>query len=476
MSAGHLRLQHRIVIPFVLVALVTSSVAAYVALSLITRALQSRVAAQVQNTAAVVSRSDFALNTSILRTVKEITGADVITYTTAGNVLASTVDPEKIGALRSDVIALEPTRAAMSATDGQTVLRQTRCSGVPCFVAYRRVVSRPDTIVALVAETSELSAATAAITRTIVLATGLGVVVMVLVSQIVTRRVTGPLDRLVAFTRDVSPGGSRRYAAAGDDEIGRLAAAFNEMLDRLAGAQDALVRSEKLAVTGLLAARVAHDIRNPLSSIKMQAQLLQSRCRSDHEQTILHAILHDIDQVESVVRGLLELARPGELKLNTTSLNDVVREVLYQLSPQLTHQKIAVMSHLGENLPSIQLDANRFKQALLNVLVNAAEAMPAQGGTLTVATRTSDSMLALDVSDDGAGVDPAVLDRVFDPFVSTKREGVGLGLVNTKAVVESHGGTISLTSRQPKGTCVTMRFPLPIQPAGPSSSPEALRG
>jgi two-component system sensor histidine kinase HydH len=138
--------------------------------------------------------------------------------------------------------------------------------------------------------------------------------------------------------------------------------------------------------------------------------------------------------------------------------------------------KIAVMSHLGENLPSIQLDANRFKQALLNVLVNAAEAMPAQGGTLTVATRTSDSMLALDVSDDGAGVDPAVLDRVFDPFVSTKREGVGLGLVNTKAVVESHGGTISLTSRQPKGTCVTMRFPLPIQPAGPSSSPEALRG
>jgi signal transduction histidine kinase len=233
------------------------------------------------------------------------------------------------------------------------------------------------------------------------------------------------------------------------------------MLDRLDSSRTALVRSEKLGLAGLMAARVAHDIRNPLSSIKMHTQLAGARTRNDTDmQAIVGATLRDIQQVEVVVRDLIELARPGELKRGAVALNDLVGEVLNQLSLQLTHRKIAVDLELADRLPQINLDAERFRQVLVNVVGNAADAM-ATGGTLRVRTQATDggAGIVLDVCDTGTGIDPEIRDRVFDPFVSTKRDGVGLGLVNAKAVVESHGGTIELTAVEPTGTRARITLP-----------------
>jgi signal transduction histidine kinase len=331
----------------------------------------------------------------------------------------------------------------------------------PCFVAYASVATRPDTFIAVIAQSSELIAATTALTRAVLIAATLSVLVMVLVSQVVARRITAPLDALVAFTRDVSPSGSTKRATVGDDEVGRLAAAFNDMLDRLDRSRDALVRSEKLALAGLIAARVAHDVRNPLSSMKIQAQLLDA-CLGDRTKSrkLLDAVMRDIQQLESVVRDLIELARPGELKRHAESMSAVVTDVLQQLSAQLSYRKIVVEAKVAEHLPLVDLDLARFRQVLINLIGNAADAMPT-GGTLVITASLGDSStVVLDVCDNGVGIDPAVRDRVFDPFVSTKRDGVGLGLVNAKAVVESHGGTLSLDPQVPNGT--RARIVLPV--------------
>jgi signal transduction histidine kinase len=332
-------------------------------------------------------------------------------------------------------------------------------------VAYTDLTTRPDTVVAVIAQSSDLIAASRALTRTILIAATVSVLVMVIVSQVVARRVTAPLDALVAFTREVSPGASTRRATVGGDEVGRLAAAFNDMLDRLDRSRDALVRSEKLALAGLMAARVAHDVRNPLSSMKIQAQLLGS-CLGDQAKSrkLLDAVLRDILQLESVVRDLIELARPGELKRQPISMDAVVDDVLQQLAAQLSYRKIAVEATTTKHLPVVDLDVGRFRQALLNLIGNAADAMPT-GGTLTVSTSLEEqgSALVLDICDDGIGIDASIRDRLFDPFVSTKRDGVGLGLVNAKAVVESHGGTLELSARAPKGT--RARIVLPISAA-----------
>ena len=210
-----------------------------------------------------------------------------------------------------------------------------------------------------------------------------------------------------------------------------------------------------------MAARVAHDIRNPLSSIKMHAQPVGASERDDAQTpAIVAAILRDIQQLEVVVRDLIELARPGELKRRPVRFNDLVGDVLNQLSLQLTHRKIAVDLALADQLPLISLDPERFRQLLVNVVGNAADSR-ATGGTLRVVTRTIDggAGIVLDVCDTGTGIDPDIRDRVFDPFVSTKRDGVGLGLVNAKAVVESHGGTIELTAIEPKGARARITLP-----------------
>ena len=449
-----LRLHHRIVIPFAVVALVATLASAFLALFEVSRAFESRIQSQILNTSEVISRGGFAFNPAILRSVKSITGADVITFDTDGSLLSTTVDPSRDQLIRS-VTASDAAREARASD--RPLVREMACDA-PCYVSYREVAGRPGTLVAVVAETTEVSAAICAVARTILLAALASLTALVLVSQVVARRVTAPLDNLVRFTHDVAAG-NRGRAVAGTDEVGRLGQAFNEMLDRLDASQSALVRSEKLGLAGLLAARVAHDIRNPLASMKIHAQLLESRVKGDpRSHTLVHSVLDDITQVESVIRDLIELARPGELKRLPADLNAVIRAVLRQLDARLLHRRVAVELNLTDRLPLVLTDTVRFSQALVNVLVNAIDAMP-NGGALTVTTRAEGASVIIEVDDDGVGIDPAIQDRVFDPFVSSKPEGVGLGLVNARAVVESHGGRIELAPRQPRGTRAKMTMP-----------------
>lgn len=450
-----LRLQHRIVIPFILIALATTAAAAWVALSTSADALRARVQAQLMSAASVAARPDFALNPAIVENLRQVLGADIVATGPDREILASSLSGDRAGlaAAVAEAVAAAPSSAL------EPVVVNVDC-GAPCLVIYKAFEDRPGAGVALVADTSELVSTTRSVARTILIAAALSIVVMILVSQAVVRRVTFPLDRLVRFTRGLTPDASLARAPVSNDEIGALADAFNGMLDRLTRAQEALVRSEKLGLAGLFAARVAHDIRNPLSAIKMQTQLVKARHRGDAETVATaDSVLSDINQVESVIRDLLELARPGELTRIDAHVNDVVQDALQQMAAQFTHRRIDVDTTLAGDLPTLRLDHSRLKQALLNVLANASEALPT-GGRIAVSTmRTPPGGVEVAICDDGTGVEAGVLDKVFDPFVSTKREGVGLGLVNAKAIVEGHGGTIRLAARQPRGVAVTITLP-----------------
>src|SRR5213594_1931149 len=160
MTEGRLRLHHRIAIPFALLALLATSVAALVAVSAISRTLQARIETQVLNTSAVVGQSDFALNAAILRSAKAITGADIITYTADGGIAATTVERgPSTQPLIAAVTAPALIQAAMASGAGTPIVRTMDC-GKPCLVVYRRLTTRPDTVVAVVADTSEMAAAT----------------------------------------------------------------------------------------------------------------------------------------------------------------------------------------------------------------------------------------------------------------------------------------------------------------------------
>jgi signal transduction histidine kinase len=451
---SRLRLQYRIVLPMAAAAVLSTSVATFVGVRVTSNALRSRLEAQLVSSVSAVTWRDFATNRRILRSLSAVVGAQVVTIGPDAAVVATSLDGDGgpvVDAVRR-VVREAPNEGA------QPRVIDADC-GYRCLIAYREVDASPGTVVALVADATPLASATVAVLRVMFVAAVAGLALLVLVSQIVVRRVTAPLERLVGFVRTASPHDAAR-ASVGDDEIGALAESFNTMLDRLDESRAALVRSEKLGLAGLFAARVAHDIRNPLSSIKMQTQLLRSKLASrteDHET--LSDVLRDVAQVESVVRDLMDLANPGALARRPGDLNAVLREALEQLSAQLAYRKIRIELALAETLPPVAIDVQRLRQAIVNVLVNGSEAMHT-GGELRVSSGVERDAVWARICDDGVGIDPALVERVFDPFVSTKPEGVGLGLVNVKSVVEGHGGGIRLESRQPRGTCAYIWLPV----------------
>lgn len=411
------RIRERLAAGFVAVALVTTAGAGVASLSFVSRTLADHVRAQISDASAVVSRSDFALNPSILRLAAEIGESRIVTFSRTG-VLASTLH-EQGGSGLAAALAMPAMADEVDAANGGPVFRDLEHDGVPYYAAYRRVEADDRRYIAVASDTSRHAAARRGALRMLLAVAVASTAVLGVLGFFVARRVSRPIE-------------------------------------------EKLVRSEKLAVAGLLAARVAHDVRNPLSSIKMQTQLLRSRLPGDAEnQALLDAVLSDIGQVENVVTGLLEVARPGELRRRPTQLNDIVTAVLAQVAPQMTHRKIRIDTALDDALPPLPLDPDRFRQALLNVITNAADAMTT-GGTLRVTTTfvPERSAAVLDVCDDGSGIDPRVAGRLFNPFVSSKRDGVGLGLVNTRSVVDNHGGSIELSGRPEGGTRARITLPI----------------
>ena len=457
-----MRLHYRIVIPFAVIAVVATLGSAIVALTAFSREVESRIQSQLANISETISRAGFAFNPAILRSVKAITGADVITFDAKGSVISTTVDPARTELV--EAVKASPLAEQARTTTGRAFVEALACD-VPCYVSYRAIVDRTGVVAAVVLESEESAAAVSAMSRTILLAALSSVLALIIVSQLLARRVTAPLEDLVRFTHDVA-GGVRGRAKEGGDEVGRLGRAFNDMLDRLDASRSALVRSEKLALAGLMAARIAHDIRNPLASMKINTQLLEKSVGNrdpgtgirNTEADLVNAVLHDIAQIETVIRDLIELARPGEVTLVSADVNAVIRTVIKPLDGRMRHRKVNARLDLAESLPLVKIDTERFGQALLNLIVNAIDAM-VSGGDLTIATFADGNRVIVDIDDDGVGIDPAMLDRVFDPFVSTKPEGVGLGLVNAKAVIEGHGGQIQLSARQPRGTRARIVLP-----------------
>jgi len=193
----------------------------------------------------------------------------------------------------------------------------------------------------------------------------------------------------------------------------------------------------------------------------MRVQMICDRLPAESTvRASLEPVLKDIEQVEWVVQGLLDLASPVKLRLEEADVNKLVEDVLASIEDQLEHAWIKVEWKPDPNLPLTWFDPSRLKQVLLNLMINAAEAMP-EGGILGARTALVDhpESVLIEIWDIGGGIDPQEREKLFDPFFTTKREGVGLGLVNARSLVESHGGSLELLPRDGRGTRAVVRLP-----------------
>jgi two-component system NtrC family sensor kinase len=291
----------------------------------------------------------------------------------------------------------------------------------------------------------------------------------------VGRIVLRPVRKITAVTRKVAEGDlSQKVHLKNKDELGKLADSFNDMMQKLADAHRQLLQANKLASVGRLAAGVAHEINNPLTGVLTYSSFLLKRAGPDSElREDLEVIVRETKRCREIVKGLLDFSRQSVSERHPVAVNEIVHDACRVVKNPLSMQKTNIVQTLGENLPLIHADASRMQQVLVNLLVNAGDAMEEAGGTITVTTDLLDdagleagpgapkAAVRIRVSDTGSGIEAKDIDKIFEPFFSTKgTRGNGLGLAIVWGIVEGHGGRLTVDSEVGKGTTFTVLVPL----------------
>ncbi len=219
-------------------------------------------------------------------------------------------------------------------------------------------------------------------------------------------------------------------------------------------------RKEKLAALGTLAAGIAHEVRNPLSSIKGYATFFASLFEKESENQKAALIMaQEVDRVDRVISELLEFARPVQLKLEETDIAQFIHNSLRIIKHETEAAMINVITKLDEPLPVLKIDPDRFIQVLLNLYINAIHAMES-GGDLTVTASARKNAMVFEICDTGTGISPEVQANIFNPYFTTKKKGTGLGLAIVYKIIENHNGTIHFESIDGKGTIFKICLPI----------------
>jgi len=322
----------------------------------------------------------------------------------------------------------------------------------------------------------------------VITSTTIMLVILSLCHYFLTRKyICDPIQGLLEKTQALAAGDlSARVAIMSKDEIGELGRSFNNMADNLTQAQielkewgntleqkveqrtaemsdmqSQLLRSAKLASMGELVAGVAHEINNPLTGILMFASL--SSKSPDLPQQVkdnLDLIVSETGRCAKIVRGLLEFARESFPEKKRDSINRIIEHTLTLVSQQIILQDVDIQCRCGDSLPDLEVDADQLQQVFFNMFINAGQAMP-NGGTLIISTEwlEKEKEIKIVIEDTGTGISPENLDKVFDPFFSTKsQKGFGLGLSVSYGIIENHGGRVDVKSREGEGTRFSIYF------------------
>ena len=220
-----------------------------------------------------------------------------------------------------------------------------------------------------------------------------------------------------------------------------------------------VIRADRLAAIGEVAAGIAHELRTPLTSIRGFVQYLQGSTEPAEWREYGDIIVREVDGLNRIVSELLDLVRSRPLHAEPSDLNQIVRDTLLLARDSARAGRAEFLVELGEALPQVEVDSGEIKQVLLNVLVNAIQALTGGSGTVCIVTARHSKGVALSVADNGSGMSPAERERIFEPFFSTKPTGTGLGMAIARRIIERHKGSIEIETETGRGTTVTLILP-----------------
>jgi signal transduction histidine kinase len=304
-------------------------------------------------------------------------------------------------------------------------------------------------------------------------ATGMVFTVGIALTIFLARRYTTPIKNLVEYFKRISAGDlSVTIPVESSDEIGEMAAGFNNMVEKLRereALEKRLYEAEHLSRVGQLASGIAHEIRNPLNYISLAIDHLKAEllpCSGDkcsELEELAEKIKEEVRRANYMVVNFMNYGRPLKLRRTQVVYTELLDKVLPVLQDRLTEQHVVVDKQIPADLPPLWIDRELFRNCILNFITNASQAMP-EGGTITLGARFAEGQVKLTFCDQGSGISPDDLGKIFQPYFTTKDVGIGLGLAITERIIKEHGGGIDVESVVGSGTVFTVSLPLqPIE-------------
>lgn len=290
------------------------------------------------------------------------------------------------------------------------------------------------------------------------------------------RRVLRPLKHVTARADAVASGDlSAERAIDTGDEIGELSATFEGMVQAISDARERVLAAERLAAIGKMAAHVTHEVRNPLSSIALNLELLEEELtHADPEvKHLLRAIEQEVERLSNLSDQYLSMARRKKPEVEECDLGALVRSAVDFMKPEVARHGVELSADIPAQLPWANVDQGQIRQVLFNLVRNAREAMPEGGRVLIRLAREAD-VLEVRVSDNGPGVAPERIEQLFDPFFTTKDHGTGLGLAVSRQILAAHGGRLEYWPIAPHGSAFLLLLPVAGAPPLGEPSPQSV--
>ena len=285
------------------------------------------------------------------------------------------------------------------------------------------------------------------------------IIALIFLGRRISAGIVTPISHLKDFAGAVAQGNlDYEVKMSSPDEIGDLAASLDDMRKRLKANREELVKSERLATIGQLAAHVGHELRNPLSVIKSSVYYLNMKLIDPEEKVMghLHRIERQVGISDKIISDLLDFSRMRTPVLMEVLVSDIIEEVL---SNVLVPEGVEIVKDMKTTLPPIKADKDQLHLVFINMVTNAVEAMPG-GGRLYIKAREKDGFQEIEFKDTGCGVSMEDQSNIFTPLFSSKPTGIGLGLTLCKTLVEGHKGTIEVESEVGKGVTFSIRLPV----------------
>ncbi len=267
----------------------------------------------------------------------------------------------------------------------------------------------------------------------------------------------GDVNRLRAFVNHASLAieNSHLYKSI-EEKVAELSRAYNDLKQT----RDQLLRYERLSTVGEMAAKIAHDIRNPLTAVGGFARRLLKKIPRDTENIrYLEIIVREIERMEKILGDLLSFTAPSAPELVHVDINRVIKNILEVFAIEFEHKNIVVEKKMKPDLPKLMLDEDQIRRVLTNIIKNALEAI-SSNGTITAATALKGDMLEIEIHDTGEGILEEDMGRLFEPFFTRKASGSGLGLTLSAQIIENHGGSIDVKSTPPQGSAFIIKLPV----------------